>query len=140
MRGALAATLTTGQGGASRHPHAFVLVAATLLAGIVWASGCGDGVTEPSPPDPAQPTTVTVSPVAAELAFLGATVRLSADPPRGCREPFCEGPDYRRRWFRLSPFLRMSASPDRMQSEWSSSGALADSLHQGRPSDPEMEA
>ena len=79
MRGALTATFATGKGGAKRQPLAFVLVAATLLAGIVWASGCGDGATEPPTPDPPRPTTVTVSPATAELAALGATVQLSAE-------------------------------------------------------------
>ena len=48
---------------------------------MVWASGCGDGATEPSPPppDPPRPTTVTVTPATVELAALGATVQLSAE-------------------------------------------------------------
>ena len=47
----------------------------------MWTYACGDGATEPStpPPDPPQPTTVTVSPATAQLAALGATVQLSAE-------------------------------------------------------------
>lgn len=52
----------------------------TLLAAAVWASGCGDddGPIAP-PPDPPLPTTVAVSPAAAELSALGATVQLTAE-------------------------------------------------------------
>ena len=40
---------------------------------------CGDGGTEPARPDPARPTTVTVSPATAQLTALGATLQLSAE-------------------------------------------------------------
>ena len=62
-----------------RQPQ-FLLVAAVALAGMTWASGCGDGATEPTPPppDPPRPTTVTVTPATAQLAALSATVRLAA--------------------------------------------------------------
>ncbi|MDE0072554.1 MAG: Ig-like domain-containing protein [Gammaproteobacteria bacterium] len=43
---------------------------------MIWASGCGDGATEPDPP---RPTTVTVTPATAELAALGATVQLTVE-------------------------------------------------------------
>ena len=58
----------------------FLLVAAVVLAGMVWASGCGDAATEPNPPppDPPRPTTVTVTPGIAQLTALGATVQLAA--------------------------------------------------------------
>ena len=81
MRGPLTATFPTGKGGAERHPLALVLVLATLVAGMVWASGCGDGATEPSAPtpDPPRPTTVTVTPATPQFAALGATVRLAAE-------------------------------------------------------------
>ena len=67
-------------GSAVRHPQAFVLVAA-MLAGMLWASGCGDGATEPPTPtpDPPQPTTVTVGPATTQLTALGATVQLTAE-------------------------------------------------------------
>ena len=54
---------------------------AVLLAGMAWASGCGDGATEPAPPppDPPRATTVTVTPATAELTALGETVRFSAE-------------------------------------------------------------
>ena len=62
-----------------RSPLPFVLAAA-LLAGMIWASGCGDGATEPAPapPDPPRATTVTVTPGTTELTALGATVQLVA--------------------------------------------------------------
>ena len=51
-----------------------------MVAGVAWAAGCGDGVTEPPapPPDPPRSTTVALSPATAELGALGATVQLSA--------------------------------------------------------------
>ena len=63
-----------------RHPQ-LLLVAALLLAGIIWASGCGDAATEPTPPppDPPRPTTATVTPGTAQLTALGATVQLAAE-------------------------------------------------------------
>ena len=58
-----------------------LVVAAVGLCAALWTYACGDGATEPStpPPDPPQPTTVTVSPATAQLAALGATVQLSAE-------------------------------------------------------------
>ena len=55
-------------------------MAATVLAGTIWASGCGDGATEPIPPrpDPPRPTTATVTPGTVQLTALGATVQLAA--------------------------------------------------------------
>ena len=54
-----------------------LVVAAT--AGLAWVAGCGDGATEPPPPDPPRPTTVAVTPATAELTALGATVQLRAE-------------------------------------------------------------
>ena len=50
------------------------------LAGIalVWACG-GDSPTAPPTPEPARPSTVTVSPTTARLTALGATVQLTAE-------------------------------------------------------------
>ena len=47
---------------------------------VVLAKGCGDGDSPIAPPapEPARPTSVTVSPASAELAALGATVQLAA--------------------------------------------------------------
>ena len=54
------------------------LLAAVLTA--VWLTyACGDGATEPPPPDPSFPTTVTVSPATAELDALGATAQMTAE-------------------------------------------------------------
>ena len=55
-----------------------------LLAAAGWAAACGDGATEPPPPDPPTPdppraTTLSVTPATAELTALGETVRLAAD-------------------------------------------------------------
>ncbi len=46
-----------------------------------WGLGCacGGDTTEPPPPDPPRPTSLTVSPTASELTALGATVQLSAE-------------------------------------------------------------
>ena len=54
-----------------------LVVAAT--AGLAWVAGCGDGATEPPPPDPPRPTTVAVTPATAELTALGATEQLRAE-------------------------------------------------------------
>ncbi len=48
------------------------------LAGLAWAAACGDGATEPPPPELPRATTVTVTPATAQLVALGATVQLSA--------------------------------------------------------------
>ena len=62
------------------------VVLGAILAGLGWVAGCGDSTTDPvppppppPPPDPPRATTVTVSPAAAELAALGATVQLAAE-------------------------------------------------------------
>ena len=49
-----------------------------MVSVTLWAYACGDGTTEPRPTFP-EPTTVTVSPAAAEVAALGGTVQLSAE-------------------------------------------------------------
>ena len=48
-----------------------------LLIAMPLANGCGDAG-DPAVPEPARPTTVTVSPATAELTALGANVQLSA--------------------------------------------------------------
>ena len=52
-----------------------------VLAVVALATGCGDGDSPAAPPtpEPARPTTVTVSPATHELTALGATVQLSAE-------------------------------------------------------------
>ena len=52
-----------------------------VLAVVALAKGCGDGdsPTAPPTPEPARPTTVTVSPATNELTALGTTVQLSAE-------------------------------------------------------------
>ena len=52
-----------------------------VLAVVALTKGCGDGdsATAPPTPEPARPTTVTVSPATHELTALGATVQLSAE-------------------------------------------------------------
>ena len=53
-----------------------------LLAVLALASACGgaDSATAPEPlPDPSRPTTIAVSPFAAELTALGETVQLAAE-------------------------------------------------------------
>lgn len=54
---------------------------AVILAATAWVSGCEERATEPAAPTPAapRPTTVTVTPPAARLAALGATVQLAAE-------------------------------------------------------------
>ncbi len=49
------------------------------IPALVVMHACGDGGTEPPPPDLPRPTTVTVSPATAQLTALGATVQLSAE-------------------------------------------------------------
>ena len=55
------------------------LLTAAALVAVLSASACGDGGTEPQPPDPSRPTAVTVTPPTAQLAALGETVQLSAE-------------------------------------------------------------
>ena len=52
-----------------------------VLALVALATGCGDGdsATAPRTPEPARPTTVSVSPATHVLTALGATVQLSAE-------------------------------------------------------------
>ena len=59
--------------------YRWVLLMSTALAGLAWATACGDGGTEPPPPDPPRPTTAMVSPGTVELVALGATAQLSAE-------------------------------------------------------------
>ena len=49
------------------------------LAAVLWAYACGDGGTEPQPPDPPRPTAVTVTPATAVLTAIGATVQLNTE-------------------------------------------------------------
>ena len=60
--------------------HPALVRLAAFLAAVALAEGCGNGdaPTGPIPPEPARPTTITVSPATADLAALGATVQLSA--------------------------------------------------------------
>ena len=62
----------------TRHRTLIRLSAALAGVALVWACG-GDSPTVPPTPEPARPTTVTVSPSTAELTALGATVQLSAE-------------------------------------------------------------
>ena len=55
-----------------------VFLASVALAGVFWASACGDGATEPPPHAPPRASTVTVTPLTARFTALGATVQLSA--------------------------------------------------------------
>ena len=61
----------------TRHRTIIRLSAALVGVALVWACG-GDSPTAPPAPEPARPTTVTVSPAKAPLA-LGATVQLMAE-------------------------------------------------------------
>ncbi len=61
----------------SCHRTLALVVAAT--AGLAWVAGCGDGATEPPPPDPPRPAMVAVTPATAELTALEATVQLRAE-------------------------------------------------------------
>ena len=60
-----------------RRRRLFPLVAATLSAAL-WAYACGDGATDPPPPDPPRPVVVSVVPQLTELLARGATVQLRA--------------------------------------------------------------
>ena len=62
----------------TRHRTIIRLSAALASVALVWACG-GDSPTAPPAPEPARPTTVTVSPATAPLTALGATVQLMAE-------------------------------------------------------------
>ena len=60
--------------------RAIIRVCAALVA-VTLAEGCGesDSPTVPPAPEPARPTTVTVSPATSELTAFGATLQLTAE-------------------------------------------------------------
>ena len=62
----------------TRHRTLIRLSAALSGVALVWACG-GDSSAAPPAPEPARPTTVTVSPATAGLTALGATVQLTAE-------------------------------------------------------------
>jgi hypothetical protein len=49
------------------------------LANVAWATACGDGGTQPTPPDALRATSITISPATAGIDALGATVQLTAE-------------------------------------------------------------
>ena len=61
--------------------HRTIIRLSAVLAVVALTKGCGDGDSPAAPPtpEPARPTTVTVSPATHELTALGATVQLSAE-------------------------------------------------------------
>ncbi len=61
--------------------HRTIIRLSAVLAVVALAKGCGDGEspTTPPTPEPARPTTVTVSPATAELTALGAIVQLTVE-------------------------------------------------------------
>ena len=62
-------------------PHRTIIRLSAVLAAVALAKGCGgdDSPTAPPTPEPARPTTVTVSPPTTGLTALGATVQLTAE-------------------------------------------------------------
>ena len=61
--------------------HRTIIRLSAVLAVVALTKGCGDGDSPSAPPtpEPARPTTVTVSPATHELTALGTTVQLSAE-------------------------------------------------------------
>ena len=61
--------------------HRTIIRLSAVLAVVALTKGCGDGENPAAPPtpEPARPTTVTVSPATHELTALGTTVQLSAE-------------------------------------------------------------
>ena len=58
----------------------WLILGVVVLSAPLWAPACDDGGTQPQPPDnPPRPTVVTVTPPAAQLTALGATVQLRAE-------------------------------------------------------------
>ena len=50
-----------------------------MVSVVGWAFACGDGGTDPQPPESPEPASVTVSPSTAEFTAVGATVQLTAE-------------------------------------------------------------
>ena len=61
--------------------HRTIIRLSAVLAVVALAKGCGDGESPSAPPtpEPARPTTVTVSPATHELTALGQTIQLTAE-------------------------------------------------------------
>ena len=61
--------------------HRTIIRLSAVLAVVALAKGCGDGdsPTAPPTPEPARPTTVTVSPATHELTAFGTTVQLTVE-------------------------------------------------------------
>ena len=61
--------------------HRTIIRLSAVLAVVALTKGCGDGDSPSAPPtpEPARPTTVTVSPATHELTALGTTVQLSVE-------------------------------------------------------------
>ena len=61
--------------------HRTIIQLSAVLAVVALAKGCGDGdsPTAPPTPEPARPTTVTVSPATDELTALGQTIQVGAE-------------------------------------------------------------
>ena len=61
--------------------HRTIIRLSAVLAVVALVKGCGDGDSPIAPPtpEPARPTTVTVSPATDELTAFGATVQLTAE-------------------------------------------------------------
>ncbi len=61
--------------------HRTIIRLSAVLALVALAKGCGDGdsPTAPPTPEPARPTTVTVSPATHELTAFGTTVQLTVE-------------------------------------------------------------
>ena len=61
--------------------HRTIIRLSAVLAVVALTKGCGDGENPAAPPtpEPARPTTVTVSPATDELTALGQTVQLTAE-------------------------------------------------------------
>lgn len=73
-------TCLEGRGRRAEQPlGSRAVLAGATMALALWAVACGDGGTDPRPPEAPAPASVTVTPSTAEFTAVGATAQLTAE-------------------------------------------------------------